>query len=197
MSQLALTFVAQADRAAGVDGADVNTACVPNTGSSCVEATSLMVRDVEGGYRCASADEVIEAARHVLRERVRRGDCLDSPQVVKTYLSLHMATLEHEVFSVVFVDVQNRLIAMREMFRGTLNQTSVYPREVIKEALALNAAAVLLCHNHPSGLATPSRADEYLTKQLKDALALVDVRVLDHFIVAGDTVLSFAERGLL
>ena len=120
-----------------------------------------------------------------------------SPAAVKDYLRLKIADLPNEVFAVVFLDVQNRVITIEEMFRGTLTQTSVYPREVVKAALAHNAAAVILAHNHPSGSAEPSRADEALTQTLKAALALVDVRVLDHMVVTRAVVLSFAERGLL
>jgi DNA repair protein RadC len=137
------------------------------------------------------------AARRVLSRRVRKGTLLTSPQDVRSYLAVQLGLLEHEVFAVIFVDAQHRLIRYQEMFRGTLTQTSVYPREIVKEALACNAAAVLLAHNHPSGSPEPSRADEFLTQQLKRVLALVDVRVLDHLIVAGATITSFAERGLL
>jgi DNA repair protein RadC len=108
-----------------------------------------------------------------------------------------LARLEHEVFMALFLDAQNRVIAAEELFRGTLTQTSVYPREVVKRALVHNAAAVILAHNHPSGVAEPSRADEFLTQTLRQSLSLVDARVLDHFIVAGNGVVSFAERGLL
>ena len=158
---------------------------------------ALLVRDVDGRYRPASADEVLSQARRVLSRRVRRGATMSSPQAVKDYLRLRIGGLEHEVFTVVFLDAQHRLIALREMFRGTVTQTSVYPREVVKEALAANAAAVILAHNHPSGSTEPSRADEYLTQTLKTALALVDVRVLDHLVVGGGEVTSFAERGLI
>lgn len=157
----------------------------------------LLVCDGEGQYRPASAEEVLQQARRVLSQRVRRGATMSSPQLVKDYLRVQIGTLEHEVFTVLFLDVQNRLMALKEMFRGTVSQTSVYPREVVKEALVLNAAAVILAHNHPSGRAEPSRADEYLTQSLKSALSLVDVRVLDHLVVAGADVVSFAERGLL
>ncbi len=160
-------------------------------------SSSLLVCDAEGLYRPASADEVLRQARVVLSRRVRRGALFDSPSVVKDYLLMHLAPLEHEVFCVAFLDAQHRLLAFREMFRGTLAQTSVYPREVVKEALILNSAAVVLAHNHPSGHVQPSRADEFLTQSLKTSLALVDVRVLDHVIVGGDATLSFAERGLL
>src|SRR2546425_7611447 len=115
---------------------------------------------------------------------------MSSPQAVKDYLRLQIGVLEHEVFTIIFLDAQHRLIALKEMFRGTVTQTSVYTREVIKEALALNAAAVILAHNHPSGAAEPSRADEFLTQSLRTALALVDVRVLDHLVVAGADVRS-------
>ena len=158
---------------------------------------ALMVRDVEGEYRVASSAEVLREAERVLAERVRPGTLLTSPQMVKDYLRLHIGLLEHEVFVVVFLDAQSRLIAMKEMFRGTVTQTSVYPREVVKEALSLNAVAVCLAHNHPSGSAEPSRADEYLTQTLKAALALVDVRVLDHLVVTATATMSFAERGLV
>ncbi len=122
---------------------------------------------------------------------------MTSPHVVRDYLRLTLAALEREVFVGLFLDSQQRLIASEALFRGTLAQTSVYPREVVKCALALNAAAVIFAHNHPSGVAEPSRADELLTQSLKSALALVDVRTLDHFVVAGGEVVSFAERGLL
>jgi len=170
-----------------------------STSSSFVQAnaSALLVRDVNGQYRPASAEEVLQQARRVLSRRVRRGATMSSPQAVKDYLCLQIGVLEHEVFSVIYLDAQHRLIALKEMFRGTVTQTSVYPREVVKESLALNAAAVILAHNHPSGAAEPSRADEFLTQSLKTALALVDVRVLDHLVVAGADVVSFAERGLL
>ncbi len=143
------------------------------------------------------ADSVLVAAQEILATRMRHGDALGSPGAVREYLRLLLHDREYEVFVVVLVDAQNRVIASEEMFRGTLTQTSVYPREVVKMALRHNAAAVIFAHNHPSGVAEPSRADEMLTVALKQALALVDVMVLDHFIVAGGSVLSFAERGIL
>jgi DNA repair protein RadC len=158
---------------------------------------ALLVRDQLGHYRAASAEEVLEQARRLLAQRVQRGTTMTSPHAVKDYLRLHIGVLEHEVFTVVFLDSQHRMIEVREMFRGTLTQTSVYPREVVKEALALNAGAVILAHNHPSGLPEPSRADEVLTQTLKAALAVVDVRVLDHFVVSLTGIVSFAERGLI
>lgn len=157
----------------------------------------LLVRDADGECRPASRAEVLEEARRVLAHQVRRGATLTSPAAVKDHLRIRFAGLEHEVFAVVFLDAQSRLIDTREMFRGTATQTSVYPREVVKEALKLNAVAVILAHNHPSGVAEPSRADEYLTQTLKSTLALIDVRVLDHMVVAGADVVSFVERGLL
>jgi DNA repair protein RadC len=140
-----------------------------------------------------------ELVRRSLAEAMAHRDVLASPAAVRTYLRLLMARLEYEVFVVLFLDVQNRVIACEEMFRGSLTQTSVYPREVVKRTLELNAAAVILAHNHPSGCVQPSRADEVLTQTLRASLALVDARVLDHFIVAGNgnEILSMAERGLL
>lgn len=140
---------------------------------------------------------IFEMVKRALGESLRARDVLSSPEQVRRYLRLQMQHLGHEVFMVLFLDAQNRLIASEEMFRGSLTQTSVYPREVVKRALYRNAASVVLAHNHPSGIAEPSRADEHLTSALKDALALVDVRVLDHFVVAGSETLSFAEKGLL
>ena len=139
----------------------------------------------------------LELARRVLREHLNTGDTLSSPAAVRDYLRLSLAGREHEVFVCVYLDAQHRVIESEELFRGTLTQTSVYPREVVKAALRANAAAIIFAHNHPSGVAQPSQADELLTRSLKDALSLVDVKVLDHFIVAGSGVLSFAERGLL
>jgi DNA repair protein RadC len=150
-----------------------------------------------GMARAAQFAAVIELARRSLREGLKSGSALTSPGAVRDYLRLALSTRNHEVFVVLFLDAQHRVTGTAELFRGSLTQTSVYPREVVKAALAANAAAVIFAHNHPSGVAQPSQADELLTRQLKDALALVEVRVLDHFIVAGNQTLSFAERGLL
>ena len=139
----------------------------------------------------------MQQALTLLECEVREADALVSPEAVRDYLRLLLADRPHEVFAVVFLDAQHRVLDAVEMFRGSLTQTSVYPREVVIEALARNAAAVILTHNHPSGHAEPSRADELLTQSLKSVLALVDVRVLDHFIVTRSTVVSFAEQGLL
>ena len=144
-----------------------------------------------------SDDAVIAQALAILAGRVRDTDALMTPAAVGDYLKLLLGGREHEVFAVLLLDSQNRVMKFVELFRGTLNQTSVYPREVVKLALATNAAAVIFAHNHPSGSIEPSRADEQLTFQLKSALALVDIKVLDHFIIAGTTALSFSERGLL
>ena len=143
---------------------------------------------------CVVAKELV---RRWLDEELRRECTLSSPGSVRDYLRLIFAGQEYESFVVLFLDAQNRLIASHEMFRGTLTQTSVYPREIVKESLRFNAAAVIFSHNHPSGVPEPSRADEQLTSSLRQALALVDVKVLDHFIVAGPATLSFAERGLM
>lgn len=159
--------------------------------------SSLLVRDVAGDYRPAKADEVLQAALRVLAGQMYGSEALTSPQVVRDFLRIKLGSLEHEVFAIIHLDAQNRVIDYVEMFRGTVSQTSVYPREVVKESLARNSAALILVHNHPSGVAEPSRADEMLTQTLKSALALVDVRVLDHLVVAGASILSFAERGLL
>jgi DNA repair protein RadC len=132
-----------------------------------------------------------------MAQRLQERTVFDTPGAVKQYLQLHLAARPHEVFCVLFLDVQNRLLEMEELFRGTLSQTSVYPREVVKRALHHGAAAVVLAHNHPSGSVQPSRADEALTQTLKAALALVDVRVLDHIIIGQGETLSMAERGLV
>ena len=146
----------------------------------------------------ALPEAVIAHALKLMESRLQRHDqALDSPQAVRDYLRLRIADREHEVFVCLFVDSQHRLIAAEELFRGTLAETRVYPREVVKAALKHNAAAVIFAHNHPSGVAEPSRADEHLTQALKEALTLVDIRTLDHFVVAGAKVVSFAERGLI
>ena len=151
-----------------------------------------------GPAKYAQLQAVLEMARRALGETLKQSCALSSPEAVRDYLRLHLAGLPHEVFFALWLDAQNRLIVAEELFCGTLTQASVYPREVVKKALKHNAAAVVLAHNHPSGLAEPSAADSQLTRELKQALALVDVKVLDHFIVAGASKpLSFAERGLL
>ena len=150
-----------------------------------------------GAAKYAQIAAVMELARRALCEEMKARDSLTSPAAVRGYLRLSMQDLGHECFYCVFLDAQNRVIAASELFRGTLTQTSVYPREVVKHALAHNAAAVILAHNHPSGVAEPSLQDQSLTRTLAEALALVDIKVLDHFIVAPGACLSFAERGLL
>jgi len=150
-----------------------------------------------GPAKCAELIAVLELARRAFTQRLQDRPIFDTPDAVKQYLQLQLSAWPYEVFAVLFLDMQNRLLKMEEMFRGTLSQTSVYPREVVLRALHYQAAAVVLSHNHPSGTVQPSRADEMLTQTLKAALALVDVRVLDHIIVAPGEALSMAERGLM
>ena len=151
-----------------------------------------------GPAKYVQLQAVLEMSRRALAENLKKGSVFASPAAVRDYLRLHLAGLKHEVFFALWLDAQNRLIVAEELFRGSLTQTSVYPREVVKKALHNNAAAVVLAHNHPSGVPEPSSADELLTRELKAALGLVDVRVLDHFIVAGSAPpLSLAERGWL
>jgi DNA repair protein RadC len=150
-----------------------------------------------GPAKRAEVAAVLEMARRALAQQLRDAPVFDAPQKVKDYLALQLGARAQEVFAVLFLDGQHRLLQFEEMFHGTLTQTSVYPREVVRRALALNAGAVVLAHNHPSGVAEPSRADEALTQTLKAALQLVDVRVLDHLVVGQGKVVSFAERGLL
>jgi DNA repair protein RadC len=155
------------------------------------------IKGLGGTAKRAKLAAVLELARRTLSQRLKERAVFDSPEAVKQYLQLHLAHRPHEVFAVLFMDARHRMIAMEELFRGTLTQTSVYPREVAARALHHHAAAVVLAHNHPSGCAEPSRADEALTQTLKTALALIDVRVLDHMVVARGHVLSMAERGLV
>lgn len=151
-----------------------------------------------GQAKAAQLKASFELARRAIGQEMAVRDTLSSPGHVRDWLRLRLAGQAHEVFMALWLDAQNRLLKAEELFSGTLTQTSVYPREVVKAALAQNAAAVILAHNHPSGVAEPSRADEMLTRSLKEALAMVDVRLLDHFVVAGNAPpLSFAERGLL
>lgn len=151
-----------------------------------------------GIAKAAQLKASFELARRALDQQMRKGSAFSSPAGVRDWLRLQLGVRPHEIFAALWLDAQNRLLASEELFRGSLSQTAVYPREVVKSALAHNAAAVIFAHNHPSGIAEPSNADEMLTRALKEALALVDVRVLDHFIVAGATPpLSFAEHGLL
>ena len=150
-----------------------------------------------GPAKRAELAAVIELARRALAQELSHRPVFDAPAKVKDYLKLQLGERGHEVFAVLFLDARSRLLKFEEMFRGTLTQTSVYPREIVKRALALHAASVILAHNHPSGAAEPSKADEYLTQTLRNALRLVDVNVLDHFVVGADEVISFAERGLL
>jgi DNA repair protein RadC len=150
-----------------------------------------------GPAKTAQFAAALELARRSLKEELKQATALTSPGAVRDYLRLKLGGLEHEVFVCIWLDAQHRVVATQESFRGTLTQTSVYPREIVKAALRANAAAVIFAHNHPSGVAQPSQADELLTRTLKEALALVDVKVLDHFIIAGNHAISFAERGLL
>jgi DNA repair protein RadC len=163
-----------------------------------LSATADDLRRVKGLGPAKRAEivAVLELARRAMAQKLQEREVFADPQAVKHYLQLHLAAKGHEVFAVLFLDSQNKLLAMEELFRGTLSQASVYPREVVLRALHHHAAAVILAHNHPSGTVTPSAADEALTQHLKSALALVDVRVLDHVIVGPGQALSMAERGL-
>ncbi|MES2424347.1 MAG: DNA repair protein RadC [Pseudomonadota bacterium] len=155
------------------------------------------IKGLGGPAKRAELLAVLELARRALAQQLKTATVFASPNAVKDYLQLQLSARPHEVFAVLFLDAQHRLLALEELFRGTLTQTSVYPREVVLRALHHQAAAVVLAHNHPSGSVQPSRADEALTQTLKAALALVDVRVLDHVIVAPGNALSMAEKGLL
>jgi DNA repair protein RadC len=157
---------------------------------------SLMVKDEDGRYRHASSEEITEAALSEVTRRFSRGAAIFSPEETKAFLQLKLAHLEHEVFAVLWLDNRHRVIAFDELFRGTIDGASVHPREVVKTAMRHNAAACIFAHNHPSGIAEPSQADQRITQRLKEALSLVDVRTLDHVIVAENTC-SFAERGLM
>lgn len=156
----------------------------------------LYVRD-SANYRPATFEETLAAARRALARRFRPGRSLSSPQLVEEYLRVALATKEHEVFCLICLDTRHRLLGMIELFRGTVNAAQVHPREVVKESLRYNAAAVILAHNHPSGVAEPSPADELITQRVKEALALVDIRVLDHLIISAHEVVSFVRQGLL
>ena len=161
------------------------------------KATSLLAQIADGETRPATGDEIIAAARETLSHRVRRGVTLSSPKATRDFLTLKLGDREFESFCCLFLDNRHRVIEFIELFRGTIDGASVHPREVVKEALRHNAAAVIFCHPHPSGVAEPSQADELITRRLKDALQLVDIRVLDHLIVAGGETVSLAEKGFL
>ena len=162
-----------------------------------IPEASLLVRDARGRYQPATADQILAAARQAIDQKMQRGADFGSPTDVKAYLRAKLAGLDHEIFAVLFLDNRHRLIEYVEMFRGTIDGASVHPREVVKEALRFNAAAVIFSHPHPSGNPEPSQADRAITNRLREALALIEVRTLDHVIVAGNDTVSFAERGLL
>lgn len=153
--------------------------------------------DGMGPAKFAQLQAVMELSRRAIAEQLEQGVNLNSPQAVRSYLQMMLSNKPYEAFAVIFLDVRNRLIESRELFRGSLTQSSVYPREVVKAALERNAASVILAHNHPSGEVAPSAADHVLTRTLKQSLELVDIQVLDHFIVAGSLIHSFAEHGQL
>lgn len=154
------------------------------------------VRDKDGAYQALSPKDVLEAAKSLLSAKFQRGKQINNALCIKEHLRVQLAPLEHEVFYAVWLDNQHRILAEDELFRGTINVSTVFPREVVKTALRHNAAKVILAHNHPSGIAEPSNSDEYVTKRLIDALHLVEVKVLDHIII-GEHIVSFAQRGLI
>jgi DNA repair protein RadC len=155
------------------------------------------VRDAAVGLQSVPDSEILDAAFRILARRMAKGSVLTSPKDTQRYLTLRFAELEHEVFAVVYLTKRHRVIACEELFRGTIDGASVHPRIVVKNSLRHNAAAVIVAHNHPSGIAEPSQADEIITQRLKAALELVDIRLLDHIVTAGDSAVSFADRGLL
>ena len=157
---------------------------------------ALMVKEEDGTYRPARGEEIVEAAKETLSGRFQRGETLSTSLDTRDYLWLQMAGYEQEVFGILWLDNRHRVIAFEELFKGTIDGTTVHPREVVKSALRHNAAACILCHNHPSGFTEPSRNDKSITRRVRDALALVEVRTLDHFVV-GESTYSFAEHGLM
>lgn len=158
---------------------------------------NLFVRGADGAVEAASSQQILAAAQHVLAHRVRRGAALTSPHKVREYLSMRLGFLDYEIFAVILLDRRHRVIEYVELFRGTIDGASVHPREIVKLALEKGASACLLIHNHPSGVADQSQADELITTRLVQSLALIDVRVLDHWIIGAGDVLSFAEKGLM
>jgi DNA repair protein RadC len=201
LSEAELLAVFLRTGAAGTSAVDLGRELVARFGSlqRLFAATIDEVADVRGFgvAKYAQLKAVVELVRRALIEDIGERDSLSSPRAVCDFLQLTLGGRAYEVFMALFLDSQNRLLASEELFRGTLTQTSVYPREVVKTALRHNAAGVIFAHNHPSGVAEPSRADELLTQTLKQALSLVEIKTLDHFIVAGTRTVSFAERGLL
>ncbi len=162
--------------------------------------TNYTLSDETGLYNFSAPtppQEIVNLAISILDKDMRHSDVMSSPDITKDYLKLRLKEYEHEVFACLFLDNRHRVLAFDEMFRGTINGTAVYPREIVKAALRHNAAAVVLAHNHPSGIADPSSADEVITARIKDALELMDVRTLDHIVIAGNDSVSFSERGLL
>lgn len=157
----------------------------------------LCIKQDNGRYRIATQEEVLTEARQLLYETLQTKEVLGSPRAVRDYLSMKLASLEHEVFHCLFLDSQNRLIASEDLFHGTIDGAAVYPREVVKKVLQINCSAVIFAHNHPSGASEPSQADHRITERLQQALALIDVRVLDHLVIGEGTSVSFAEQGWL
>lgn len=155
------------------------------------------VRDAAGSAEQVTDDAIVAEALRIVSQRLIKGTALTNPQATRDYLKLRFDDLQHEVFCCLYLDNRHRVIAFEELFRGTIDGANVHPREVVKRVLAHNASAVILAHNHPSGVAEPSHADEQITRRLKDALNLIEVRLLDHLVVGGATVVSFAERGSL
>lgn len=160
------------------------------------QAPEFFIRDINGSYQALNPNEIIEAAKSLLSAKFKRGIQITNALCVKEHLRVQLAPLEHEVFYAVWLDNQHRIIAEEELFRGTIDAASIFPREVVKMALSHNAAKVIFAHNHPSGDAEPSSSDEYITKRLIDALSLIDVKVLDHIII-GEHIVSFAQRGMI
>lgn len=201
LSDAELLAVVLGTGAGGLNAVDVARELIAHFGSLAAvlaaPCAALACARGVGLAKAAKLVSILELARRVLVQEAAQADVLTSPQSVRDYLRLALAARPYEVFVGLYLDSQNRVLGVEELFRGTLAQTSVYPREVVKAALAHNAAAMIFAHNHPSGVAEPSRADELLTQALRQALALVDIRTLDHFVVAGTRLVSFAERGLL
>lgn len=159
--------------------------------------TGLFLRDAEGNYQPATRRDVLDAAQDIINAMYTPGQALNSPKEVTNYLTVHYADKPHELFTLILLDSQHRLISITDLFRGTINGCSVYARDVVATVIAVHASAVIFAHNHPSGTPEPSAADRVLTERLKSALALIDVRVLDHLVIGGTRTVSFAERGWL